>query len=978
MDKSTVFDFNSFLRILLGSGNFGKTKYMALISLVEILTDSEVLLNDAPYEYEQSFLLKIYNGKEKMPKQVISDMQRSMDREHILASLKDHISEDVYPHIVTKLYETMKEDHYLSESNTEELAKLLAVKEQFYDNEPEEFIYQVYRYVVLNEFDIREYRKQLTKMPRSNGTDNVLTNIDSLSRSQMDISNIRILCGKAYKDDDLIAAENIADVMEKGRRWELMSDLYLTMSKLRSNEDSSGTPKPKQAKKHDLFTQLTNIIINSDQTYPLNISGEYKSGKTIFLQALYYHIFDLYSKNKTDFFPVYIDVSIFFNENKKNDRIKSSFKRAYKLAVKNNSKILFLMDGISSITNNDFENQNRIKANINKLITKTSRKRKDKVKIVCSINTNADLSFSLGNQRKNWPLNSNNILYINKVDLLDVYKDKKDSLKKFADTYIKFRELDSPETFYENLHKVDINRMSLNFIMRFEEGLSTDQDSIDIVRLHEDYLREKSAFEPIYDDAPKIAFQIYFEKKNYADLRNLYGPALSYKAYDMLRQREMLFYLCAKHYLDTLIKGENIDSVTGRIYTKNITSLMLNIIGNSGSEYSEKIYEFIKSNYRSVRPTGLTTMAFLLGRIDKDKVSCLGLLSDMLDHIENNESRKNREITLRTIKLATLIKTPDQNKDDLAEEYLKELTGSERMRFINRTFQRIYYGDELIKDDFDLETDIKDSASVNIDFYYSFHNIADRLAKRMNEPVERYPLKTIDLLTLCDLVNSRSREIYVNGSDQEKAYSYFYYDSKYRLETLEVTGRLISEYLDLRGISCEHGSSGEDTGENCFDSYLRESYRNISRLTSMDLSDICRSQDSYFEKDDIDPYLLAMLYLPRNIDDFKYYNKWSRKVKNQYSAYSKDDIIKMLQISRVRKFTADDAGDVFLRGAVSGHADLLEYYDLLKELDENAGINARIASDILNVRSENPAVRTEIGKHIRDILTGVPGSRTPK
>ncbi len=153
--EKTVFDLHAFMHTLINSGDFGRSKYQALINLVDMLTDSEVILDSGEHNYEQSFLLKIYNGREKLPKQIIGKMQSSIYKEHIIASLKDYISEDIYAYIVDRFYSILEKDPYITEHEQAELEKLMNDKVE-YAKDPGQIIYSVYRYVILNEVNIRE------------------------------------------------------------------------------------------------------------------------------------------------------------------------------------------------------------------------------------------------------------------------------------------------------------------------------------------------------------------------------------------------------------------------------------------------------------------------------------------------------------------------------------------------------------------------------------------------------------------------------------------------------------------------------------------------------------------------------------------------------------------------------------------------------------------------------------------------------
>lgn len=481
---------------------------------------------------------------------------------------------------------------------------------------------------------------------------------------------------------------------------------------------------------------------------PLTIKGELGTGKTTFLNLIYWYI--LLSDYSLNFIPIYINLRNFIELDtiKNNEKISKFIINANELGKKYNKKIIYLIDGFDNVIVN--ENLDSLINNFNNILIDSSKNG------FCIYSVNRHSQSLLD------PNNKDNKLTRNKNGYLRSFKDSKYILYFYRLSFAEDKsEISNVIKNYLSLVSMDAVGMHSKFIdLLIKNGFSVFDCQLmhsyaknfvllgnDITNFSDDLIIEKLIDNQSLNNIAKE----YLEGKNLSneDYKKLTSQTEIEYAY---AKGYLLFLSCADNLMGYLLSGQanyqikkNKMMYSPRYFNKQINHFVGLILKRS--DYSSLAYELsnslkkskiISKSYVGFNKISLAQFLYVLRNTkfnenaEKDFVVKLqGQLVNVKSHNDDFEL-----IVRRTLKITELF----QHKFETVYEYLNDLLKNKDLRKLNRQFDMYYYGDREYLDDNE-----KTEAHV-------YHTVYQHLHRFKNIDWSKIKSFELQLFTLCNIV----------------------------------------------------------------------------------------------------------------------------------------------------------------------------------------------------------------------------------
>ena len=239
------------------------------------------------------------------------------------------------------------------------------------------------------------------------------------------------------------------------------------------------------------------------------------------------------------------------------------------------------------------------------------------------------------------------------------------------------------------------------------------------------------------------------------------------------------------------------------------------------------IFKFAKTHYAELNNTGKATFSYLLGRISplpqkitkRDVQIILEEEATLLQTAPDTQTELYElHIAKRSVRLSKILigKAP---KSETAN-YIKLLISDEFERKINRNFYLQFYGDRS-REDIQMQAD---TIFNGFDMYCTFHILANRL-KKWKEQGKDYPLLSLELFTLCDLLQVRLDTPIATLNDRSEQVPSFFYNATYNKPQDNMAYNIIQFAIEMCKAYIDSFENTEE--ENLFVLYLAVQYEDF-------------------------------------------------------------------------------------------------------------------------------------------------------
>ncbi len=740
----------------------------------------------------------------------------------------------------------------------------------------------------------------------------------------------------------------------------------------------------------NIIEQTQQLINDSIKQYPLMLRGMPKLGKSLFLTLLYLHLLHSSVKDEFDYIPVYFNLDAVLLEQDNNwsnikSTIDSIFRDSSVLSKKHYKPICFIFDGLNKYK----FYKTSIEDYIQTKITQNQTYTKHKNKFVICFDTDEDLG--LHETEMNRTVDAEYVLYFNSIIINNTYSNSNyiNFIFAFSNLYSNVKE----EIIFNNIKKLNLNRIDLNTLLNFKEYFtSIDNSNCCITELY-NKLAIKLIDNSYIASACTACYKLYYEQKTFEQINND-KCNINYQVFEILKkQKNLAMYLIARYYVNALktansSKKPNISPILNECFSYEISNFVRGIIIKDN--LLSELKSFNNKFYNVLDCKGRAMLTYFIGRMklqDRELSSILYNQENLLQNYKSSDTED--EFFLKVAQRSIIISriTGLSSSEEHLDHYIMQLLQNESIRYVNREFYLLYYGDRKINE---INFNYIDTLYEGFDFYNVFHVIATKL-RIWKENSTPYNLLKLEIFTLCDLLQQRLDNINAcsrnNRSNQFEYVKSFFYNEKYAIQSanaLKFAISIIEKYLK------------ESHKDSIFSSYLKTKHNefNIALSTINEDKDItettfCPSEIFYdcaqiskVEKigwkikdnlrlinDDMydnvshkknyenvvehiyECYLIGLLYLPKTIPSENEYNK--------------QDILNMLLIHDLGESKVKDYPPyyininqkkeeenlynekLFLSGLHNGISDLTEQFHLWNLWYENdKNINIQIAKDI--------------------------------
>lgn len=816
---------------------------------------------------------------------------------------------------------------------------------------------------------------------------NSIQEIYNASKNFLKQSGIEVLYKINSVDDNTIISQKY-----KGseQQWDYFNQLFLAYTTLKKTE--IGTSGTKHSIDDNLIFAIFNIIQNSKGIYPLVLRGMPKSGKSLFLTLLYLYLLEMYAKNRLEYIPVYFNLdSIVPSLDSKGWKyietcINNFFECSKQLSNKYGKPVCFILDGFSKCKYYDtcIEDYIQVKIESNYKFTNDSNK------FVVCLDTDEDLHLT--NTDFDKAIEADYVLYFNPITIKKTYP--KSNLERFIDAFTNLYSIATKETVIKNINNLNLHSIDLHTLIKFKNYFAANNNANCCIT--ELYMADamKIFGKQNIDNASLACYKLYYENKTYEKIISD-GCKLSHSSFETIKkQKTLAMYLIARCYVTSIEKFNynkkpfKINTILNECFNCEISTFVKGLILKNS--LSEKLKVFSEKCYSELNFRGKAMITYFSGRTCTDNKKLSSTLETQLQQIKRRRPKDKedgffKEVAQRSIFISRISGLTDYEKYE--EEYIFNLITNREMRYVNREFYLLYYGDRKSNE---LTFNYIDTLYEGFDFYNVFHILVTKLEEWKENPTKSKLLR-LEIFTLCDLIQQRiDNNIAISRNNRAATKDFvdsFFYDCRLldkAKNVLEVVISIINAYLSF------------DSSKNLFTSYLQakgeefhDFYSNLINCSTsislkghrpIDLIDKCanisftqkigwkiptvinRLNDKAYKKYSenksyetvanhmYECYLIGLFYLP--------------EVDIQNSEYNKQEVLNLLLIHDIGESLVDDYPPyyekidekkkqedaanrrIFLGGLHEGVSDLTYQLTLWDHWRNEDNINAKIAKDI--------------------------------
>ena len=520
----------------------------------------------------------------------------------------------------------------------------------------------------------------------------------------------------------------------------------------------------------------------------LQIESPVGSYRNKFLQLIYLRLCEEWKFGRK--FPFYINFANFEKEDNVDDtfnEMSDIIKVAKSLGVNNFVLILDCVREFSCGMEDIYEN----------VATRITNIRRS---MICDIVVGVDTNFAFGDHKKESireiaflgnteRMDHEKVFYKNRLVISSMQVNKVEECKDFIKACfngIVLNHADKDvEECYKILNELQIMRIDAYWLKRLvENGRILEEENQDIISIY-----ERIVFQGLTDDQKdEIASVAY----NYEFLQDV-SIVKSDSWAKIITHRSIMDFLIAYHFADLLKKME-VDQAfdneappfLNMVFTNTINKFALPYINGNNSS-CEKLLNIANNadKYQKLNPSGISQLAYWLGRIYIDDSQRKDVLSALLTYtyqkyygiMDSSITFQKREIgdevekllrnwlfAYRSVAVSNLLIgehkfKSHKNGDERDIDYFKLLIKDKFLSDINSGFHLEYYGDvypKIINGVYKLC--LYDNRSKG-------HNTFRILAKELDKKMDYNLIQVSQLLTFCKLIQARKPSSRYNTSD---------------------------------------------------------------------------------------------------------------------------------------------------------------------------------------------------------------------
>lgn len=816
-----------------------------------------------------------------------------------------------------------------------------------------------------------------------------------------------------------MSALNHFELVRANPKWKALNALFKASSRVREPvEKGSGKLLPIGS---DYINTLTKLVNESRKKVSITVRGGMRLGKSVCMSVLYLNMLHRFSCGSFDYIPMYVNLETILQEintpednrdsekyyDKVMEKVIGIFDAGKRLCTEYEYNVCCIIDGL-----NQYCYYKNAKID-NGIIALLNRKEYACFKrLIYCIDT--DYYGSRKGLEYTTPHKNRDAQYVIYFDPILTYKiHTKDRYNGFIDAYCGLNGVSEDETekcantIKNNISQMGILEIDTNLMTYCWNHLCTPNNKESYFSLLDKFVQSKLS--DVNTEMTRASYMLYFEGRGYSDIKN--KCSICNDAFDVIRtQPAIAKYLIAKYYVETVtkydiglyptMKSVPSDSCLNHLMDHEMCTLIRGYIKDNN--LSETLFEFTKQYYEYLMPAGRATMVFLVGRQDIKQQDILNLLDSLEKKTRESEIQKREHETVidnyervakRSITVSRMFAIANNaNSHDLQRavlEYVHMLICDENDRAINRRFHLQFYGDR-INEESSLNNDrIRDG----FDLYCTYHILCQRF-KRQIENQEQRRLLSLELFTLCDLIQIRIDNPVAFTSDEEETASFFY-NAKYNmpndsmaLSVIKQMTMMVAKYLDMFG----------NNPDDLFIQYLKHQMDTYDRIQLiLNSGPLNRESDCYKPRDIINElrklestkrmgwmfpdlhkmirksvfmnklkgdkcyettlehvyemYLMGMLYLPKYSDRSEYDKRIILDLVILHDlgeAYTGDSIKTYEHYKEDKEKEIEWCRSLYLQGVHEGVADLTEYGKLFDQWNDSnkPNYNVIVAKDL--------------------------------
>lgn len=775
----------------------------------------------------------------------------------------------------------------------------------------------------------------------------------------------------------------------------------------------------------DVFGYLMNAYKNENDQYSklnlFNLRGRPSTGKTFLTNCLFCYLLIKFYLCTANFVPMYFSLEPIKNlliksydeyyERAKNE-FDSFLKNCSNISQLYNTNVLCIIDGL--------EEKNCYYSKIDQTNIETY--------IVDTLNDCGKYKYILAFEQTVIPLATDNIpryklmcdyvYYLRRLDIVNLYSYENNS----ADPNFRNAINNTLEAFF----KICPYKSNDNNLSKFVEDLLESLSHLHLTNINYMFLRNniahlsnnnpqnyKNYFNNLIDILETRHSKIYSGCKNlntdglYPVAYNYYINGLTYDKlkekydinfntfYEIKKDEELLQYLTAIHYINTMQKMSNSSdeelqhldtSIFSCFITRNISLMMRWYIARNGlSKIVDNFINFIFNKDIPIHYQLKSTLFYLIGFLDLNR---LFPLVDMLKTDETIDPLLGKELAEfnaycveHSKKIANIVCCKDdQKQQDIKKDFFDKLFYDNQFREMNRVYQSLYYGDNtLLGYNGKPFYPTKDIIYKGWDFHNTFLTLISKFDYSYNKKsyFKDYVLFDYDLFTLCDIVYNRLQ----NSKTYDSQIS-MYYNKNYNTRAAATLYRLsdalskaintnifrgnyqLYDYFNaMKNLFTDiahkiselpHKSTTESTPEsvsepasesttqteNANDNIFVAPYKLLDDFWKSSPQSCMSTNECAFSLR-LKSVYTALFFLPNE-------KEAEQKYGDLYCNYNKNLIISLLLLNDIPNDpSAKEINNILAMGEPCGFGNLTEYFNCLRsQKSDTFNINLAIAKDI--------------------------------
>lgn len=620
-------------------------------------------------------------------------------------------------------------------------------------------------------------------------------------------------------------ALNHFELVRASSKWSALNMLFKTTTKIKKpNEVGSGMPVPVSL---NFINTVTRLVESSEKRSSISVRGGSRLGKSVCMSVLYLNMLHRFSCGSFGFIPVYINLEKIYQDINKEKPKESRDTKAYcdevvtivsgvLRAIRNKCEsyrydACCIIDGLNQYC---FYRNAKIDNEILKLLNQKENECFKRI-ILCIDTDNKStkqMEFTEPHQKKD----AQYVIYFDPIKTYKVHA--KERYEGFIKAYCGLNSLagkmaeKTTKIIQDNIRRMGILELDANIMTHYWNQLINEKCKEDYFSLLRDYVLSK--IPDIKEEIQRANYMLTVEGRYYSEIKKC--CPIDNSTFDIIRtQPSITKYLLAMYYIETITGYDSdINTAKSTIPIKSCLNQLLDheictlvrkyIVANN---LSNTILEFAEKYYDSLLSAGQATLTYLVGRLSFNQNETARILSRQEEALKSQIKENgfandiyqrvaNRSITLSRI----FSNTNDRDMQRAVSDYVFKLISNENERKVNRRFHLQFYGDRTNEE----SSMTSDKITEGFDIYCTYHILCQRMKEESGERA-RKRLLSLELFTLCDLIQIRIDNPIAFTSEGNEIDSFFY-NTKYNMPNDSMAHgviihmkSLINDYLEQFG-----------------------------------------------------------------------------------------------------------------------------------------------------------------------------------